>query len=213
MTNEGGTKPEGSLDAGYWQGRYEAGTTGWDRGGASPALEAWLGSGALPVGRVLVPGCGRGHEVVALAARGFRVTGLDYAPAAVDAVRERLRRAGLDAEVIETDVFSYDAPEPFDVIYEQTCLCALPPQRWAEYERRLAGWLGPGGRLAAAFMQTDSPAGPPFACPPDAMLRLFAVERWEWPGELVPVTHPMGLVELVGILRRRGPAGGGGRAG
>ena len=99
---------------------------------------------------------------------------------------------------------SSDLARAFDAIYEQTCLCALSPDHWEDYERRLASWIVPGGALAAAFMQTDSPAGPPFACAPDAMRRLFAEARWEWPAELVPVPHPMGLVELAGILRRRG---------
>jgi methyl halide transferase len=191
------------LSPQFWQGRYEEGTTGWDRGGPSPALDAWIRSGALPPCRILVPGCGRGHEVIPLSRLGFRVTGLDFAPAAVQAARAHLQAERLEAEVIEGDIFAFDPAELFAAIYEQTCLCALPPQRWEEYERRLASWLVPGGRLAAAFMQTDSPSGPPFACPPDAMRKLFAAERWEWPAELVPVPHPLGLVELTGILRRR----------
>jgi SAM-dependent methyltransferase len=191
------------LSAAYWQGRYDAGATGWDRGAVSPTLGSWIGSGALPRGRILVPGCGRGHEVVALAGLGFRVTGLDFAPAAVREVRGRLAEAGLEADVVATDLFAYAPAEPFDAIYEQTCLCAFAPTQWEEYERRLASWLVPGGRLAAAFMQTSAPTGPPFSCPPDAMRRLFGTERWEWPDDLVPVPHPLGLVELTGILRRR----------
>ena len=192
------------LDRAYWQGRYEAGTTGWDRGGPSPALEGWLRSGTLVPCRILVPGCGRGHEVVALARAGFEVTALDYAPAAVAALEGRLREEGLRAEVVEADVFTWTPARPFEAIYEQTCLCALPPERWEEYERSLFSWLVPGGLLVAAFMQTDSPTGPPFACAPDAMRRLFADSRWEWPTDLVPVPHPMGMIELAGILRRRG---------
>ena len=193
------------LDRDYWQGRYEAGTTGWDRGSASPALEAWLSSGALAPCRILVPGCGRGHEVVALARAGFRVTGLDYASTAVEALRARLAEDRLDGEVVEADLLAWEPDAPFDAVYEQTCLCALSPGCWKDYEHRLASWLVPGGSLAAAFMQTDSPSGPPFTCAPEAMRRLFAADRWEWPEELTPVKHPMGLVELTGILRRRPP--------
>lgn len=187
----------------FWQGRYIEGTTGWDRGGPSPALDAWIRSAALQPCRILVPGCGRGHELSTLARLGFRATGLDFAPAAVQAARDRLHQEGLEAEVVETDIFAFEPAERFDAIYEQTCLCALAPERWPAYESRLASWLAPGGRLAAAFMQTDSSTGPPFACPPDAMRQLFAVDRWEWPAELVPVPHPLGLIELTGILKRK----------
>ena len=193
------------IDRAYWQGRYDAGTTGWDRGGTSPALEGWLRAGSLLPCRILVPGCGRGHEVVALARAGFHVTGLDYAPAAIGALKARLAAEGISAEAIEADIFAWEPPSPFDAIYEQTSLCALPPARWEAYEKRLASWLVPGGLLAAAFMQTDSPTGPPFASNPEAMRRLFATDRWEWPAELTPQPHPLGLVELVGILRRKKP--------
>lgn len=195
-----------ALPAAYWQGRYDAGTTGWDRGQVSPAFERWISAAAARPSRVLVPGCGRGHEVVALAGLGCDVTALDYAPAAVLALRSRLAAAGLAADVLEADLFAYEPARPFDAIYEQTCLCALAPRQWEEYERRLARWLEPGGTLAASFMQTDAPTGPPFGCAPDAMRRLFDPGRWEWPAELVPVPHPTGLVELAAILRRRGPA-------
>lgn len=195
--------PSGHLTSDYWQARYDEGTTGWDRGSPSPALLAWLAVGTLAPCRVLVPGCGRGHEVLALAEAGFDVTGIDYAPAAVQAARNALASRGLSATIEQTDLFDYQPEAAFDAIYEQTCLCALPPERWGCYEKRLAAWLAPGGRLFAAFMQTDSDSGPPFACRPEAMRDLFAAERWEWPESLDPVQHPMGMTELSGVLRRQ----------
>ena len=39
---------------------------------------------------VVVPGCGRGHEVVELARRGFEVTAIDFAPAAIEALSTKL---------------------------------------------------------------------------------------------------------------------------
>ena len=202
-STEGICGPSAALTRCYWQARYDQGQTGWDRGGASPTLLRWLATGELRPCRILVPGCGRGHEVIALAQAGFDVTGVDLAPAAITAVRSRLGSEGLAAEILQSDLFTYRPDEPFEAIYEQTCLCALSPERWADYEERLAGWLTPGGRLFAAFMQTDSVDGPPFACAPDAMRRLFAADRWVWPDELVPQEHPTGLVELTGMLRRR----------
>ena len=66
----------------FWQQRFEANEMPWDCGAASPQLGEWLASGALARCRVLVPGCGGGYEVVALARAGFDVTALDSAPAA-----------------------------------------------------------------------------------------------------------------------------------
>jgi SAM-dependent methyltransferase len=202
-STEGICGPSAALTRCYWQARYDQGQTGWDRGGASPTLLRWLATGELRPCRILVPGCGRGHEVIALAQAGFDVTGVDFAPAAITAVQSRLGGKALTAEILQSDLFTYRPDEPFEAIYEQTCLCALSPERWADYEERLVGWLTPGGRLFAAFMQTDSVDGPPFACAPDVMRRLFATDRWVWPDELVPEEHPTGLVELTGMLRRR----------
>ncbi len=200
---KGSCGPSATLTRCYWQARYDQGKTGWDRGAASPTLLRWLAAGDLQPCRILVPGCGRGHEVVALAKAGFDVTGVDFAPAAVETVRAHLAGEGLAAVIVQSDVFAYRPDRPFEAIYEQTCLCALPPERWAEYEQRLATWLIPGGRLFAAFMQTDSTDGPPFACPPNAMRRLFTADRWKWPDRLESQEHPNGLVELTGVLRRR----------
>ena len=141
--------------------------------------------------------------MLALAEVGFDVTGIDYAPAAVQAVRDALAGRGLTAMIEQTDLFDYQPEQPFDEIYEQTCLCALPPERWGCYEKRLAAWLAPGGCLFAAFMQTDSDGGPPCACRPEAMRDLFSAERWTWPKSLDPVQPPMGMTELTGVLRRR----------
>lgn len=195
--------PAATLTSDYWQARYDEDSTGWDRGGPSPTVERWLSSKTLTPCRILVPGCGRGHEVVALATAGFEVVAIDYAPSAVAAVRESLASQELHAEVVQADVFDYQPNTPFNAVYEQTCLCALPPARWGCYERQLSKWLLPGGKLCAAFMQTESESGPPFACPPDMMRELFATARWDWPESLEPVLHPNGLTELTGVLRRR----------
>jgi SAM-dependent methyltransferase len=144
-----------------WEGRYRGGHTAWERGGLSPALHHWLASGVLKPGRVLVPGCGRSHETVELARRGFQVTAVDIAPSAVQAERDAIRAAGISAEVVKADLLTWEPEGAFDAIYEQTCLCALAPSTWQDYAQRLHRWLRPGGRLFALFMQTGYPGGPP----------------------------------------------------
>ncbi len=185
-----------------WEQRYRRGDTGWDRGAASPALADFL-TRVEPC-RVLIPGCGRGHEVVALAARGFRVSAVDIAPSAIASLQAALARRGLEARVIEADIFDFAPDKPFDAIYEQTCLCAIPPDRRKTYARRLAHWLKSGGMLYALFMQTGMEGGPPFHCDILQMRGLFPEPAWQWPEEapdLVP--HHHGRFELAFPLIRR----------
>lgn len=192
------------LPATYWQRRYADGTTGWDRGQPSPGFH-WFLDRARHHGwrRILVPGCGRGHEVIALAESGFEVVALDYADPAVQMVRSLLTEKRLSAKVVQTDVLEFRSDVPFDAIYEQTCLCALHPSQWLAYERKLAEWLRPGGTLFAMFMQTTQAQGPPFACPLGRMRELFGTETWEWQPVMGRVDHPSGLHEWACELRRR----------
>ena len=193
----------------FWQTKFETNHVPWDRGAASPQLALWLDHKTLAPCRIAVPGCGSGHEVVQLAARGFDVTGLDYAPAAV--TRTRAALAGASAEVIEADVLQWHPSTLFDAVYEQTCLCALLPDHWVEYSRQLHAWLKPGGKLFALFVQGLNPGaangfveGPPYHCDIHAMRALFDDTRWVWPKppyERVP--HPMGFAELSVVLERR----------
>jgi methyl halide transferase len=186
-----------------WESRYRSGTTGWERHGLNPAFLAWRESGALAPCRVLIPGGGRSLEPLALAEAGFDVTVVDAAPSAVAIQRAHFERLKLPTRVEQADLFAWDPDAPFDVIYDQNCLCALPPGLWHNYARRLHRWLRPGGSLFILFMQSDRPVGPPFHCEIDAMRRLFAAPQWTWPEHLPEqVEHPAGLAEQPAVLGR-----------
>jgi SAM-dependent methyltransferase len=195
----------------FWEERFEQGNTPWDRGGPAPQLAEWLAAGELRPCRILVPGCGSGYEVAALAAAGFEVTALDYARPALERTRAQLRAAGASAELVEADVLDWQPASAFDAVYEQTCLCALYPDRWREYADRLLRWLEPSGRLYALFMQFPRPAaaqgaieGPPYHCDVNAMRALFPEPLWAWPKPPYPrSSHPSGLAEIAAILTRR----------
>ncbi len=194
----------------FWQEHFDRGTMPWDRGGPSPALTAWLPQ--VRAGRtVLVPGCGSGWELAELAKAGAVVTGIDYAPAAVAKARALLEERVLLAEVVEADVLAWSPAQPADMVYEQTCLCALHPDHWTRYAGQLHRWLKPGGRLFALFMQKARAGasqglveGPPFHCDVNAMRALLPADLWEWPKPPYAATpHPSGSFELAVTLVRR----------
>ncbi len=194
----------------FWEKRFHAGDTPWDRGTANPQLGAWLSSNTLKPCRILIPGCGSGHEVAVLAAAGFDVTALDYAPAAIERTRKQLDTAGLKATLVEADALEWHPQRPFETIYEQTCLCALYPDHWRDYADQLHRWLAPGGKLFALFVQLLRPGaaegsidGPPYHCDINGMRALFPDNRWSWPKPPYPRTsHPRGLAELAVVLDR-----------
>ncbi len=150
-----------STDPHFWNTRYESGQTPWDLGGVPKALQEYLRK--AKGGRALVPGCGSAHEIPALAAAGYEVTAVDFSPVAVARARERVG-PGLAAGLIEGDFFTHPlAPASYDLIYERTFLCAIPPERRAEYRDRVATLLKPGGAFIGYFyyQKTDPKDGPP----------------------------------------------------
>jgi SAM-dependent methyltransferase len=184
-----------------WEERYQSGNTKWERTGLHPAFVAWRQADELRPGSILVPGAGRSADPQALMQDGFAVTVVDVAPSAVAFQQGRL---GARAVVLQADLFKWEPPSPFDAIYDQTCLCALPWHMLPAYEQRLARWLRPGGVLGVMFMQTPGGGGPPFDCPVPAMRRLFPPERWAWPDMLPPlVEHPSLFKEQPALLHRR----------
>jgi SAM-dependent methyltransferase len=148
-----------------WEARYQEGETPWDKGAPSPGLVDFI---ALePVrGRVLVPGCGFGHDVRALAATADEVVGLDLAPSAIKGAA-RYPRSGNERYELG-DLFDLPAPlrGSFDWVWEHTCFCAIDPSMRVPYVEAVFGALKPGGKLIAVFYLDpghDSPdEGPPF---------------------------------------------------
>lgn len=187
-----------------WERRYADGKTPWDRGQASPALTQALAQIPPPPARILVPACGRGHEVTALASMGYKVSGVDFAASAIRHLSQSLTSQHLQADVIFADLFAWNPDGPVDVIYEQTAICALEPALWPSYASRLAQWLRPGGTLIGLFMQTAREGGPPWHVPLSAIKSLFPETIWSWPADPVDtVMHPSGLRELLISLKRR----------
>ncbi|WP_126456778.1 methyltransferase domain-containing protein [Sulfuriflexus mobilis] len=186
-----------------WENRYQQGQTGWDRGEPSPNLLYWIEREFLKPCRILIPGCGNGHEVLTLAEKGFDVVAIDIAPTPIENLRKVLKDKQLSVELIQTDFFTCEFEKSFDAIYEQTSLCALHPGQWKDYEQCLYNWLKPKGRLFAQFMQTGQESGPPFHCDIQAMSGLFVKERWLWSEQhKTNVVHSDNLYEKMYLLER-----------
>ena len=61
--------------------------------------------------------------------------------------------------------FLDNAPhQAFDLVFEHTLFCAIPPARRGDYAKALRGWLKPGGYyLAVNYMITEDNGEPPFS--------------------------------------------------
>jgi len=197
----------------FWKERFATGSTPWNRGEPNPQLARWITDGTLPTGTsVIVPGCGHGWEVAALAKAGMNVTGIDYAANALEHCRQILAGEDVEAQLVDADVLHWQPDAPVDAIFEQTCLCALYPDFWTRYSAQLHRWLKPGGKLLALFLQALRPEaahgfidGPPYHCDINAMRALFPATQWEWPKPPYPQVVNTGIerTELAVLLVRK----------
>ncbi|GBF87306.1 thiol methyltransferase [Raphidocelis subcapitata] len=210
-----------------WHGIWEAGLQPgemFDIGGVSPALSRLLASRDLDLaGRsFLVPGCGRGYDVVAAAAAGAaRAVGLDLSGAAVAAAAaHRDATAGPEAAArahfVQGDFFTYsdDVVPAFDAGYDYTMLCALHPSMRPAWAAAWARLLRPGGHLVTMVYPVDSSLesrpGPPWPVTPGLYKDLLLPAGFELLSlDPIPdhLSHPRRVGrEWLGRWRRAGAA-------
>jgi SAM-dependent methyltransferase len=160
------------MDVTHWDQAYQANFTPWDKGLPAPPLVAWLAQNTL-TGRVLVPGCGVGHDVAHLVSLGIDAYGLDLAPTAVARAKERYPQ--LAERFLCADLFDFRGQ--YDAIVEHTCLCALPPEWRTKYRDAVASLLKPSGMLVGVFFihpeMDPGETGPPFGISMDDLTTLF----------------------------------------
>jgi SAM-dependent methyltransferase len=154
----------------FWDVRYAAGETPWDFHGVPAALREFLET--AQAGSVLIPGCGAAYEVRVFHEAGWKVTAIDFSPAAVERARSEL--GALASRVVQGDFFTHDfGSRHFDVIYERTFLCALPPDLWAAYVKRMSQLLRVGGKLVGIFLYGEEQDPPPYPLSQEKARELF----------------------------------------
>ncbi|MCK2215601.1 TPMT family class I SAM-dependent methyltransferase [Actinomadura sp. ATCC 31491] len=132
---------------------YRAGRPPWDTGVTPPELIALVeGPGALPPGRALELGCGTGTNAVYLAGHGWDVVAVDLIEQAAGQARAKAAAAGArDAVRVlcgdATRLDELDAPGPYDLFFDLSCYCGIPPHRRDDYAGGVTRRAAPGARL------------------------------------------------------------------
>ncbi|MEM9691358.1 MAG: methyltransferase [Myxococcota bacterium] len=179
-----------------WEDAWREGRTRWDAGQSPPVLLEMLAH--APTGRALVPGCGSGYDVFALAAADRRVIGLDVAPTAAERFQALRREREIDetrAGITIGDFFSFEPEAKFDLIWDYTFLCALPVDLREAWAKTMARLLAPTGELWTLIFPVvpqlpDEPTGPPFPMRPELVQGLLAHSFTEIEMRPVERSHP-----------------------
>ncbi|CAJ0752235.1 22774_t:CDS:2 [Entrophospora sp. SA101] len=124
----------------------------------------------LPEGKGLVPGCGQGYDVFYLANEKRHITGLDLSETVIDQAIQLQKNKAIDSSIatfIAGDFFKLSPTEKFQLVYDYTFLCALPPTLRESWASKMAELISPGGVLIALIFPiwsaSDHEGGPPYA--------------------------------------------------
>jgi SAM-dependent methyltransferase len=196
-----------------WEQRYRTGDTPWEKGAPAPPLLEWIARRGPLRGNILVPGCGSGNDVRAIAAasQAAQVVGMDIAPSALDQAR-RFSIAGQETYQLAN---LFDLPAVligrFDWVFEHTCFCAIDPQQRPDYVRAIVRALLPKGFLLAIFFlnpwdpgEAPEEGGPPFGVTREDLDQLFAA-HFDLVEELYPSAAFPGREggEIIRLLGKR----------
>jgi SAM-dependent methyltransferase len=190
-----------------WEERYKTGDMPWEKGAPHPELVEFLKKHPIH-GNVLVPGCGYGHDVRAIASTADEVVGLDIAPSAVAGARQHAAVGGERYVVGDLFALPRQMRGAFDWVFEHTCFCAIPVAKREAYVAAVAEVLKPGDRLFAIFYvnpdMEPGESGPPFGCPPEELDEYFRSD-FQLLSEWTPTRTHKGRDnrELCRILQRK----------
>jgi SAM-dependent methyltransferase len=106
--------------------------------GPRDELVGLVENGRVKPCRAIDLGSGTASNVIYLAQHGFDVTGLDYAPAALEMGRQRAHEAGVEVTFIEDDLTNLQhANGSFDFLVDYGCLHSIPPKDRPKYVKSI----------------------------------------------------------------------------
>lgn len=194
---------EPSDRASFWGAFWEAGVSPWDLGGHHPELARLFP--AREGGRVIVPGCGRAHDAVYLAEVGFDVLAIDIHGGLEAEVSAHLAASG--GRFVVADALAFEDESGFDLWWDHTFFCAIPPARRGDWGAAAARLVRPGGRLAALVFPVGKPpedGGPPFGLATEDVVRaLGPVFDLESEAAALTAGERRPGAERVAVFRRR----------
>jgi SAM-dependent methyltransferase len=127
------------------------------------ALKEMLPRMKMPKSRILVLGCGEGHDAALFAGEGHKVTAVDFSTEAIRRGQEKYGHLS-NLTFLERDLFKLGSEfdQSFDVIFEHTCYCAIDPTRRNELVKVWNRCLAEKGFLMGIFFTMEKRQGPPY---------------------------------------------------
>jgi SAM-dependent methyltransferase len=104
-------------------------------------------------------GCGAGNYAVWLATKGFRMTGVDISPKALEVAEHLASKKGVTCRFVVEDLLGdlRKLDHPFDFAYDWEMLHHVFPQDREKYVRNVHRVLRPGAKYLSVCFSKDDP--------------------------------------------------------
>lgn len=148
----------------FWSGIYsKSENPGWNLGAPAPALNEMMQRVKLTKSRILILGCGEGHDAARFAQDGHVVTAVDISAIALEKAKFLYGHLA-NIQFVEADIFKLPAhfDKTFDLVFEHTCYCAISPTKRNELIKVWNRVLTDQGQLMGVFFSCERRNGPPF---------------------------------------------------
>jgi SAM-dependent methyltransferase len=133
---------------------YRVGFTPWDGHPIGETLQDLVeGTGdtpPLPAGSAVDLGCGTGDSSIYLGRHGWKVTGVDFVPKALDKARAKAAAAGVPVDFAHADVTQLSRAgigSDFQLIVDNGCLHNMIDDDREAYVREVSAVAAPDARL------------------------------------------------------------------
>ena len=135
------------LDWDYIYSHYTLDEIPWELERPDSPLKRLVESGGLKKCKALDACSGAGTQSIYLAGKGFKVTGIEISPTAVEISRSRARKARVKCDFIKGDVLSFPFKTgEFDLIIDRGCFHHIPKDKRVDYLNGVCRVLKDGGK-------------------------------------------------------------------
>jgi SAM-dependent methyltransferase len=139
------TRPPPGSTAARWDQTYRSSRPPWDIGRPQPAFVRLADAGELTA-PVLDCGCGTGEHALMVAERGIEVVGVDFAPAAIEAARQKAKERELRVEFQVADALDLGSlRRQFRTVIDSGVFHTFSDAERGTYVESLSTVLEPGG--------------------------------------------------------------------
>ena len=173
----------------FWEHRWNEGSTGWHINQVHPYLQQYhsLLKKSSPAS-LLVPLCGKSHDLVWLLQKGFSVTGIEYVQKASEQFFSQVLNVEIPKSLLKNkmihyqykslhyvvgDFFNFISDTLFDFIYDRAALIAIEPSLREKYVQKQSTLLKDNGKIFLITFECDYGIGPPFSVSIEDIIKLY----------------------------------------